>query len=116
MENENFDGFSSPYCGSNASKSIVRASSRAGVPVFMRPVSNPIAASDAVMPVEAGSPARPPGACASPQYIMPSRKVPAVRITARAVNSTPMYVRTPVTRGRSPAVSKSSSAAVSCQI
>ena len=53
---------------------------------------------------------------ATPQYIMPSRKVPAVRITARAVNSTPMHVRTPVTRGRSPAVSKSSSAAVSCQI
>ena len=49
-------GFSSPYCGSRISKSIVRASSRAGVPVFIRPASKPIATSDSVTPCEAGVP------------------------------------------------------------
>ena len=115
-ENENFDGFSSPYCGSRASKLIVRASSRAGVPVFMRPVSNPSLRRHSVIPCEAASPALPPSACEAPQCIMPSRNVPAVSTAARHENSTPMRVLTPRMRGVSAEVSKSSSVAASCQM
>ncbi len=93
---------------------------RAGVPVFMRPASKPIATSDSVMPVDAASPALPPSARHAPQCMSPPRKVPLVSTTARAANSTPMRVRSPVTRGRAPpaeaASEKSSSAAASCQM
>ena len=74
---------------------MVRASRRAGVPVFMRPVSKPMARRLSVMPCEAASPALPPSACEAPQCITPPRNVPEVSMTFRQENSTPMRVRTP---------------------
>ena len=89
---------------------------RAGVPVFIRPTSNPSSRRLSVMPCEAASPARPPSALRSPQCINPLRKVPAVRMTASARNSTPIRVRTPTMRGEPSRFSMMSSFAASCQI
>ena len=78
-------------------KSMVRSSRRGGVPVFMRPTLTPSDASCSVMPVAGGSETRPPGVLTVPTCINPLRKVPAVRITARAVNVIPRTVLTPFT-------------------
>ena len=93
---ENFAGFSSPYWGSSAVKSTLRPSIRAGVPVFIRPASKPRLHKYSVSPYDTPSPALPPGALARPVCISPFRKVPLVRMTARALKRTPITVCTPV--------------------
>ena len=68
---------------------------RGGVPVFIRPTERPCAAKMADKPFEGNSPSLPPSAISVPTNSRPSRKVPAVRITALAPNSAPMPRRTP---------------------
>ena len=95
---------------------MVRASRRAGVPVFILPASMPTLFSDSVTPRDAASPARPPSALLRPQCISPERNVPAVSTNAPHENSTPICVLTPFMRGFSPSASKSISVTESCQI
>ena len=75
---------------------MVRASRRAGVPVFMRPVSNPDGPETLRNAVRSGVP-RPAALRRArlPQCITPPRNVPEVSMTFRQENSTPMRVRTP---------------------
>ena len=97
LRNENFEGSASPSWRSKRSKGSERASILTGVPVFIRPASKPSSTSCSVMPCEALSPALPPSALLRPMCISPPRNVPAVRITDLALNSTPIWVRTPTT-------------------
>ena len=87
VRNENGTGGSSPGCISSPAQSMVRPSSRGGVPVLSRPSAQ-------AQPVERlGQPDRRrladrgrPGSLRSPMWITPRRKVPVVSTTAPARN------------------------------
>ena len=76
---------------------MVRSSRRGGVPVFMRPTVKPREANCSVIPRAGGSETRPPGVCTRPTCINPFKNVPAVRMTALALNVMPRAVFTPFT-------------------
>ena len=61
VRKENGTGGSSPGCISRPAQSIVRPSSRGGVPVFSRPSGKPSRARVAARPSEGASPTRPAG-------------------------------------------------------
>ena len=71
-------------CSSRELKSILRLSTRAGVPVFKRSVVNPNFCNSSVKPSDACSPARPALIDLFPIQIFPPRKVPVVSTTAFA--------------------------------
>ena len=98
MENENFPGFSSPFCSSIFVKSMLRPSTRTGVPVFILSDSNPRSTRHSVNPFAALSPMRPPPYCFIPIWMTPFKKVPLDRITAFVRIICPMEVLTPVTQ------------------
>ncbi len=104
--NENGVGRSSPGCMSTAFQSMVRPSSRGGVPVFSRPITKPRRASVSPKPMAGFSPTRPAGVRVSPIWIRPRRKVPVVMTTAPAASVRPSPSRTPVTCP--PAIERSS--------
>mmetsp|Transcript_14865 Transcript_14865/g.51060 ORF Transcript_14865/g.51060 Transcript_14865/m.51060 type:complete len:204 (-) Transcript_14865:401-1012(-) len=85
----------SPGCCSHRKKSTVRASTRAGVPVLRRSVSNPSATRLSVRPLEGASPARPASMLCLPTHMRPFMNVPVVSTVAAARISTPQKVRTP---------------------
>ena len=95
FRNEKCVGSSSPGCNSILEKSRLLPSILGGVPVFIRPLSNPKSISCSVIPVDALSPARPPPNCFSPMCIKPFKKVPFVRTTAFPLISEPKAVLTP---------------------
>ena len=76
---------------------MVRLSTRGGVPVLSRSVSNPRRRSSSVRPVQALSPARPASTVCRPTQILPFMKVPVVSTTAGARKRIPKWVRTPAT-------------------
>ena len=84
---ENGSGSESPDCRSRPVQSIVRPSSRAGVPVFKRPRRKPAASRLSLSRLLGRSPKRPAGTRSSPMWIMPRKNVPVVRITAPHKNS-----------------------------
>ena len=102
----------SPSCSGSTEKSTVRASSRTGVPVFIRSYRMPWRAIDSVRCSAGGSAQRPPGTFRRPTCSSPFRNVPAVIITALARSVTSQMVCTPRT---SPS-STSSSSAWSCHM
>ena len=57
-------------------------SNRGGVPVFRRPVLNPRAPRDSVIPTDPSSPILPAKIFLSPTCINPDKKVPHVKTTA----------------------------------
>ena len=63
---ENGSGGSSPGCMSRPAQSMVRPSSRGGVPVLSRPSANPSRSSVRDSPTAGASPTRPAGVCCSP--------------------------------------------------
>ena len=100
-------GSASPGCSSKRDQSMVRPSSRGGVPVFRRHSRRPrrfrrFAEQDA-----GGSPQRPAVYCCSPQWMRPFRKVPVVTTVAAARTSRPSRSLTPAMR-RIPPCSASS--------
>ncbi len=68
---------------------------RGGVPVLSRPTRNGSSRSRAASLLEGGSPARPPGDCSSPTWILPPRNVPTVSTTVRAMKVSPTAVTMP---------------------
>jgi len=88
---------SSPGCRSSSLKSTERISTRAGVPVLRRSVSNPKPWRFSVRPTDADSPALPAAMEALPTQIFPFMNVPVVTTTEGAKKSTPKNVRTPIT-------------------
>src|SRR3546814_10530838 len=70
---ERKDGASSPGCHSTLAQSIVRPSSRGGVPVFNRAMRRPSEASERERLSAGGSPTRPPGRVSSPVKSLPPR-------------------------------------------
>jgi hypothetical protein len=60
---------------------------RGVVPVLKRPMRNPSWRSDSVSPTAGSSPKRAARILRSPMWHSPFRKVPVVRMTARAVSS-----------------------------
>ena len=93
--NEKRAGCSSPGCCCSRERSSERTSMRGGVPVFIRPTVRPASTSVCDSPFDGSSPMRPPSAISVPTKSLPSRKVPAVRITDLAENSAPIRRRTP---------------------
>mmetsp|Transcript_10740 Transcript_10740/g.31602 ORF Transcript_10740/g.31602 Transcript_10740/m.31602 type:complete len:260 (-) Transcript_10740:13-792(-) len=96
------DGCSSiPAC----LQSIVRPSSRGGVPVLRRASGRPMRSRVAAMPTVGGSTSplslsrtiRPAGRLSRPMWILPRRNVPAVSTTERAAIVSPLAVTTPAT-------------------
>ena len=85
----------SPGWTSIFEKSRLLPSIRGGVPVFIRPLSNPSPTNCSVIPVEDLSPALPPPNFFSPMCISPFKKVPFVKTTALALISEPSAVSTP---------------------
>ena len=81
---ENGSGGSSPGCISRRDQSMVRPSSRGGVPVLSRPRVNPSRSKVSDSPIAGASPTRPAGVRCSPIWMRPRRKVPVVRTTAAA--------------------------------
>ena len=82
--NENGTIGSSPCSAGNREKSMLRRSSRGGVPVLSRPISKPQPRSDSASACVGGSPARPAGRCSSPMCTSPFRNVPVVTTSDRA--------------------------------
>ena len=80
------------------SKLRVRASSRAGVPVFKRSTLKGNARSLSANAIEGGSPARPPLWFSIPICMVPPKNVPTVITTLLAWNLSPICVITPTTR------------------
>ena len=72
----------SPGWISSAAQSMVRPSSRGGVPVLSRPSAKPSRSRVADKPSAGASPTRPAGVVSSPIWIRPRRKVPVVSTTA----------------------------------
>ena len=81
---------------------MLRLSTRAGVPVLSRSVSNPNATRLSVRPSDGASPARPAARVLRPTQICPDMNVPVVSTTAGARNSIPKNVRTPATSSLEP--------------
>src|SRR5262245_61077423 len=106
---ENGSGGSSPGCISTAVQSMVRPSSRGGVPVLSRPSANPSRCKVSDRPSAGASPTRPAGVCRSPMWMSPRRKVPVVSTTAPAPNSRPSASLSPAIR--SPRIRRSSASA-----
>ena len=84
VSTENGSGGSSPGCISSAAQSMVRPSSRGGVPVLSRPSAKPSRSSVRDRPSAGASPTRPAGVWRSPMWMRPRRKVPVVSTTAPA--------------------------------
>ena len=74
---------SSLGCSSSLAQSIVRPSSRGGVPVFSRPCPSPISRICAASAADARSPRRPPATTSSPMNSRASRNVPVAMTRAR---------------------------------
>jgi len=85
----------SPGCSEVWLKSTERASTRGGVPVFRRSVSNPMRTSCSAKPLEGFSPARPASVASRPTQMTPFKKVPAVSTIERARHSSPASVTMP---------------------
>ena len=68
--------------GANAEKSMLRRSSRGGVPVLSRPHVKPMDLIDSASSRDGGSPARPDGRCSRPTCTSPFRNVPVVTTSA----------------------------------
>ena len=88
---------SSPCCRSHADQSIVPPSSRAGVPVFSRPMGSWSWRSRSDNRSAAASPTRPPGVRSPPTWMTPRRNVPVVRTTDPARIRKPPASSTPAT-------------------
>ncbi len=86
VRNEKGNGGSSPGCTSSPRQSIVRPSSRGGVPVLSRPSAKPARRKVCDRPSDGASPTRPAGIFSSPIWISPPRKVPVVRTTRPAAD------------------------------
>ena len=82
---------------------------RGGVPVLRRSTTNGPSRRRSARRTEGGSPMRPPACCASPTWMRPARKVPAVRTTAGASKRSPVLVTAP--RTAPPSITRSSTAA-----
>ena len=94
---ENGIGGSSAGCISSTDQSIVRPSSRGGVPVFKRPSGNDILARRVASIFDGASPIRPACVRSLPRWISPPRNVPVVRTTLAAVKLRPSSQMTPLT-------------------
>ena len=103
--NENNVGSSSPGCISRIDQSIVRPSSRGGVPVLSRPNGRPNPSSRSAILTDGFSPMRPPGCATSPIWITPRKNVPVVKMTVIARTSDPSARIIPT--ARSPSIIKS---------
>ena len=86
---ENGSGGSSPGCISSAGQSIVRPSSRGGVPVFKRPSANPKFPVCGKVPIAGASPSAACRNLSLTDMDKPRRKVPVVRTTAPVEISRP---------------------------
>ena len=98
VSTENGSGGSSPGCISSAAQSMVRPSSRGGVPVLSRPSAKPARSSVRDRPSAGASPTRPAGVWRSPMWMRPRRNVPVVSTTAPAPSSRPSASLRPATR------------------
>ena len=75
VRNENGSGGSSPGCSSSPAQSMVRPSSRGGVPVLSRPEREAAAArASRDRPSDGASPTRPAGIFSSPMWIRPPQE------------------------------------------
>ena len=95
--NENGTTGSSPYCGSILEKSIVRPSTRAGVPVLKRRTEKPRSTSDCVSFVAQVNPCGPPCQSQSPMMMRLFRYTPQASTIARQAMTAPVVVSRPVT-------------------
>ena len=82
-------------------KSMVRRSSRGGVPVFSRPCRTRGLAAIRPASASAARPPAPPGRCSSPTCTRPFRNVPVVTTSARQPTASPSSNARPATRPRS---------------
>ena len=120
---ESITGSSSPACVPTAAQSIVRPSSRGGVPVFSLPSGSANSSTRSASRTDAASPIRPAGRVSCPIWITPRRKVPVVSTTAGARTSAPSASTTPATAPfstirstTSPGTSQTSVASTACRI
>ena len=98
----------SPGCTVITLKSTLRASIRAGVPVFKRPTGSLSSRSRSASLIDGWSPARPPFEFSIPIWMTPPKKVPEVNTTVSVLKTIPVDVTTAVAR---PFSTKISSAA-----